>query len=298
MEKKKLIFIYNPKSGKGLIRNYIDDIVNLFSGYGFEVSVYPTRRQMDAYEQVPVLAPDYDLLVASGGDGTLDECVSGMMNSEKKIPIGYIPTGSTNDFAQSLKIPKNLMRAAEIAVTGKQFPCDVGLFNSGYFIYVAAFGLFSDVSYQTNQNMKNVLGHVAYLLEGAKRLYDIPSYPLKIKVNDDVLEGEFVYGMITNSISVGGMKNMIGKDIQLDDGLFEVTLIRMPQNPIQLNDILTTLLMPIDRKSRYIYTCKTSRIEITSEDYVPWTLDGEFGGNHKSVIIENLHQAVTLIVPQ
>jgi diacylglycerol kinase family enzyme len=146
--------------------------------------------------------------------------------------------------------------------------------------------------------MKNVLGHVAYLLEGAKRLYDIPSYPLKIKVNDDVLEGEFVYGMITNSISVGGMKNMIGKDIQLDDGLFEVTLIRMPQNPIQLNDILTTLLMPIDRKSRYIYTCKTSRIEITSEDYVPWTLDGEFGGNHKSVIIENLHQAVTLIVPQ
>jgi diacylglycerol kinase family enzyme len=143
-----------------------------------------------------------------------------------------------------------------------------------------------------------VLGHVAYLLEGAKRLYDIPSYQLKIRVNGEVIDGEFVYGMITNTISVGGVKNMVGKDILLDDGLFEVTLIHMPQNPIQLNDILTTLLMPFDRKSRYIYTCKTSEIEIISEDYVPWTLDGEFGGNHKNVKIENLHQAVTLIVPQ
>ena len=298
MEEKKLMFIYNPKSGKGLIRNYIYEIVDLFTKYGYEVSVYPTQRQEDAMQRVPEIAPLYDLLVASGGDGTLDECVTGMMRSEVKIPIGYIPAGSTNDFAQSIHIPKNMMRAAEIAMTGKQFPCDVGVFNRDYFIYVAAFGLFSDVSYQTNQNMKNVLGHVAYLLEGAKRLYDIPSYPLKVKVNGETIEDEFVYGMITNSISVGGMKNMVGKDVRLDDGLFEVTLIRMPQNPIQLNDILATLLMPFDKKSRFIYTYKTDHIEITSDDYVPWTLDGEFGGNHKNVVIENRHRAVTFIVPQ
>ena len=155
---KKLLFIYNPKSGKGLIRNYIYEIVDLFTRYGYKVSVYPTQRQEDAMQRVPEVAPLYDLLVVSGGDGTLDECVTGMMRSEVKIPIGYIPAGSTNDFAQSIHIPKNMMRAAEIAMTGRQFPCDVGVFNRDYFVYVAAFGLFSDVSYQTNQNMKKCAG--------------------------------------------------------------------------------------------------------------------------------------------
>ena len=296
MEEKKLMFIYNPKSGKGLIRNYIYEIVDLFTKYGYEVSVYPTQRQEDAMQRVPEIAPLYDLLVASGGDGTLDECVTGMMRSEVKIPIGYIPAGSTNDFAQSIHIPKNMMRAAEIAMTGKQFPCDVGVFNRDYFIYVAAFGLFSDVSYQTNQNMKNVLGHVAYLLEGAKRLYDIPSYPLKVKVNGETIEDEFVYGMITNSISVGGMKNMVGKDVRLDDGLFEVTLIKMPANILELNDILQYVSHLTDT-SDMVYRFKTSHLVLESDEPVNWTRDGEYGGVFKRVEIDNLHRAMKIIAP-
>ncbi|HAD19029.1 MAG: diacylglycerol kinase family lipid kinase [Lachnospiraceae bacterium] len=295
MSKKKLIFMYNPKSGKGLIRNYLYDIIDTFVKADYEVTVYPTQCVGDALRRVPETAPDYDLLVCSGGDGTLDECVTGMMNSKVNIPIGYIPAGSTNDYAQSLNIPKNMLKAAELAVTGRAYPCDVGAFNGDHFVYVAAFGLFSDVSYQTNQNLKNVLGHGAYLLEGAKRLYDIPSYHLQAEINGEQIEDDFVYGMVSNSVSVGGMKGMTGTDIRLDDGLFEVTLIRMPQNPLQLNDILATLLLPFDKRSQYIVSCKAAHLTIRSDDYVPWTLDGEFGGNHKYVAIHCQKQAVRIV---
>lgn len=296
MDDRKLIFIYNPKSGKGQIRNYLYQIIDIFVKNHYEVTVYPTQAREDAQNRIPDLTDRYDLLVCSGGDGTLDEVVTGMMNSEKRIPIGYIPAGSTNDFAASLKIPKNMPRAAEIAVTGVEYPCDVGRFNENHFIYVAAFGLFTDVSYQTNQTVKNILGHLAYLLEGAKRLYDIPSYHLKVKVNGKELEDDFVYGMVTNSISVGGMKNMTGDNIRLDDGLFEVTLIKMPTNPVMLNGILSSLLLPKLANTESIYSFKTSHIEFYSENYVPWTLDGEFGGNHKEVIIDNLSQEVNLMI--
>lgn len=295
---KKVMFIYNPKSGKGLIKNYLFDIVNICVDAGYEVTTYPTRRREDAMERVPEIEDEYDLMICSGGDGTLDECVTGMMNRKSSLPIGYIPAGSTNDFAQSLQIPKNILKAAQVAVSGCAFPCDVGRFNHDYFIYVAAFGLFSDVSYQTNQNLKNAIGHMAYLLEGAKRLYNIPSYQMRVELNGEVYVGEFVYGMVTNSISVGGMKGMTGKDIRLDDGLFEVTLIRMPQNPKQLNNILSTLLLPIDKPSQYIISCKTSHMEVISDEFVPWTLDGEFGGNHKMVVVDNLRQAVSFHVDQ
>ena len=154
---------------------------------------HPTQAKDDARLMIEKHARNYDLVVCSGGDGTLDEAVSGMMESPVKVPIGYIPAGSTNDFAASLKIPKNMLRSADIAVNGKLFPCDVGGFNEDYFSYVAAFGLFTDVSYQTSQNLKNVLGHGAYIIEGAKRLVDIPSYILEVEVNGEVIRDEFIY---------------------------------------------------------------------------------------------------------
>ena len=161
---------------------------------------------MEAY------AGNYDLVVCSGGDGTLDEVVTGMMQCKAKVPLGYIPAGSTNDFASSLGIPKDMEKAAEAAVTGKPFPCDVGLFNGDYFVYVAAFGLFTEVSYKTSQEWKNVLGHAAYILEGAKCLHDIPSFMMQVEYNNMRIQDEFIYGMITNSTSVGGFKGMTGKD--------------------------------------------------------------------------------------
>ena len=296
MDKKKLLFIFNPKSGKGQIRLQLMAIVDTFVKNGYEVTAYPTQERGDATRKIQEAADEFDLIVCSGGDGTLDEVVTGMMHCDAIVPVGYIPAGSTNDFAQSLKIPRNMLQAAETAVNGCPFPCDVGGFNGDYFVYIAAFGLFTDVSYQTNQKLKNIFGHVAYLLESARRLYDIPSYYLEVDVNGEHIRDEFVYGMITNSISVGGMKNMTGNNVKLDDGEFEVTLIRMPQNPIQLNEILTSLLMPKPIETPYIYTYKTDHIEIHCEDYVPWTLDGEFGGEHKDVVIDNHCRRITFMV--
>lgn len=296
MDEKKLLFIFNPRSGKGQIRNQLLSIIDIFVKHGYEVTVYPTQQPKDALYKIPEVVENYDLLVCSGGDGTLDEVVCGMMHCDTLVPVGYIPAGSTNDFAQSLKIPRNMLKAAETAVAGTPFPCDIGAFNDDYFVYIAAFGLFTDVSYQTDQRLKNIFGHVAYVLESAKRLYDIPSYYIKVDVNGDHIEDEFVYGMITNSISVGGMKNMTGSNVKLDDGEFEVTLIRMPQNPMQLNEILTSLLMPKPIETPYIYTYKTDHIELHCEDYLPWTLDGEFGGEHKDVVIDNHCRRITFMV--
>lgn len=296
MGKKKLLFIFNPKSGKGQIRSHLSEIVDIFVKAGYEVIVHPTQHREDALHMVMEQADEYDLIVCGGGDGTLDEVVTGMMHCDSLTPIGYIPAGSTNDFAQSLKIPANMEKAAEIAVSGTPFPCDVGEFNDNTFIYVAAFGLFTDVSYLTNQKLKNIFGHVAYVLEGAKRLYDIPSYYLEVEVDGEIIRDEFVYGMVSNSISVGGIKNLTGKTVELDDGKFEVTLIKMPQNPIQLNEILANLVMPRNSDTPYIYTFKTDHIEIHCEESVPWTLDGEFGGEHKDVMINNRCRRITFMV--
>lgn len=295
MEKKKLLFIFNPRSGKGQIKNRLMEILDIFVKSGYEVTVHPTQKKNDAMEVVMRESENYDLLVCCGGDGTLDEVVNGMMNVEEKIPVGYIPSGSTNDFAQSLRIPKNMLKAADIAVNGRDFLCDIGTFNNDYFVYIAAFGLFTDVSYQTSQNLKNVFGHGAYLLEGAKRLVDIPSYVMEVTVGDQVVIDEFVYGMITNSISVGGIKNITGSDVELNDGLFEVNLIKMPQNPIQLNEIVTNLVRPKAAETPYIYSFKTDHIKLRCESQkIPWTLDGEFGGNHKEVEISIKNKAIKL----
>ena len=183
----------------------------------------------DAIKKVRKNAEKYDLVVCSGGDGTLDEVVTGMEQSEVNVPIGYIPAGSTNDFANSLGIPKNMEEAARVAVNGTPFPCDVGGFNGDTFVYVAAFGLFTEVSYQTSQQMKNILGHAAYILEGAKHLMDITSYRMKVSHDGEIIEDEFIYGMVTNSLSVGGFKGISGPDVLLDDRPFEVTLIKNPK---------------------------------------------------------------------
>lgn len=279
--------------GKEQIRSKLADILNIFAAKDYEITIYPTQKKGDATDIVEQRDGKYDLVVCSGGDGTLDEVVTGMMRSGKHTSIGYLPAGSTNDFARSLGLPKNMLQAAQVAVEGEDFPCDIGRFNDDYFAYIAAFGLFTEVSYETDQAIKNVLGHMAYLLEGMKRLSAIRSYPMRVTYEDKVIEDDFIFGMVTNSTSVGGFKRITGKNVKLDDGVFEVTLIKKPRNPMELNDIMVSLLnRDIDTDSMYCFC--TAAVTFESAGKVAWTLDGEFGGNHELVKIENICQAVTI----
>ena len=295
-DKKKLLFVFNPHSGKAQIKNQLLDILDAMVKAEYEVTVYPTQESGDAIHKMAKEAEHYDLVVCSGGDGTLDEAVSGLMQCANRPLLGYIPAGSTNDFANSLGIPKDMVIAAQTAVSGRVFPCDIGSFNEDYFVYVAAFGLFTEVSYKTSQEWKNVLGHAAYILEGMRSLHEIPSYLMQVEYDNIRLQDEFIYGMISNSTSVGGFKGMTGKDVLLDDGLFEVTLIKKPRNPIELNEIIASLINLVD-DTNMIYSFKTSEVHITAKFEVPWTLDGEFGGNHLEISIKNLCRAVSIMVP-
>ena len=321
MADKKMLFIYNPKAGKAQIKGKLSDILELFADGGYEITVRPTRKRGDAVEFVQYRTPVYDIVVCSGGDGTLDEVVTGMMQSSFKTPIGYIPAGSTNDFGGSLNLPKNMLQAAETLVMGENFPCDIGSFNRDVFVYIAAFGLFTDVSYETGQDMKNLLGHMAYLLEGMKRLSAIRSYHMKVSYTAckklegcengekrdsageykkpekevQVIEDDFVFGMVTNSISVGGFKHITGNNVKLDDGVFEVTLIKLPRTPIELNNLMLSLVNR-DIDTDVMHCFRASRLTIESMEEVAWTLDGEYGGSHKEVVIENNYRALEIRV--
>lgn len=292
---KKLLFVYNPKAGKEKIRECLADVLELFAAEDYEMTVVPTRRRGEAREVVRDRSKDYDLVVCSGGDGTLDETVTGMLQSGFRTPIGYIPAGSTNDYGESLGLSKNMPEAAKTAIMGRNFACDMGGFNEDVFVYIAAFGLFTDVSYETDQAVKNVLGHLAYILEGMKRLSNVRSYPLKVTHDGETIEDEFIFGMITNSRSVGGFKNITGKNVEMDDGLFEVTLIKMPTNPVELSAILTSL-MNRDVDTDMMYCFRSAEITVESPEPLAWTLDGENGGAHEKAVIRNLHKTVEIRV--
>lgn len=299
---KKLLFVYNPRAGKEMLKPRLSDVLDIFVKAGYEVTVHPTQAYRDAHYQIKEYeVGKYDLIACSGGDGTIDEVATGMMKRREMgkdvVPVGYIPAGTTNDFAKSLHIPRKPLAAADNAVKGVPFPCDIGKFNDSVFVYIAAFGIFTDVSYETDQAVKNVLGHMAYILEGAKRIFNIPSYKIKVEHDGEVIEDEFIFGMVTNSRSVGGFSNMVGKNIVFDDGLFEVTLIKTPKNPIALQEIIAALLIEqVDTK--HMYTFKTKKITFDSVEEIPWTLDGEFGGEQDYVEIENVQKAMEIMVPE
>ena len=295
MQDKKLLFIFNPKSGKAQIKTHLLNIIDTFVKAGYQVEAYPTQGAKDAIEYTAARAKDFDLVVCSGGDGTLDEVVAGLLKSGVQVPLGYVPAGSTNDFAGSLKLPKTMTKAAQVAVGGADFACDIGTFNDKTFVYIAAFGLFTDVSYGTQQELKNLLGHMAYILEGAKSLSTIKSYPMKFSYDDQVIEGDFIYGMLTNSMSVGGFTGLMGPGVELNDGLFEVTLVRNPKNVVEFNELLTALLNK-DFSGNMLCHFKTDKLRVESGVEVDWTLDGEYGGGHWQLQIDNKKEAVIMKV--
>lgn len=293
---KKLLFIYNPKAGKSGIISALSDVIDIFTREGYEVTVHPTQSSGDGQSRAEHADESFDRIICSGGDGTLDEIVTGVMKSGRRIPIGYLPAGSTNDFARSVGIPRNIRKAAKVAVGDNVFTCDLGRFNDDYFVYVAAFGLFTDVTYETDQNLKKVFGYAAYLAEAIKRLQTIKPIPLTINYDDKTLQGDFLVGMISNSTSVGGMSVLPGPDVDLQDGLFEVLLIRQPDNILEFNSIPVAML---DRNihSDCVITIKCSYIHIESDEPIPWTLDGEFGGSVRKAEITNLRNAMDIVVP-
>lgn len=293
---KKVLFVFNPKSGKGQIRNKLLDIVDVFSRAGYELTIYATGQQGDAVRIIKQHGKNKNLIVCSGGDGTLNEVVSGIMSLDvsKRPILGYIPSGSTNDFAASLGISKNMRRASEDVVTGSDIALDVGCFGSNrYFVYVAAFGAFTEVSYTTTQESKNFLGHQAYMLEAVKRVTNLKSYHMRFEWDGKQLEEDFILGMITNTISIGGFKSLAGMDVALDDGEFEVLLVRTPRTPKDITSIVSFLLVK-DGENDCVYTFRAKKLKIISDESVDWSLDGEFGGSQTEVEIENLQKEIVL----
>lgn len=293
---KKMLFIFNPRSGREWLRTKLLDILDLFVKAGYEVTVHVTQSAGDAQKQVEKKGGGVELLVCSGGDGTLNEVVSGMMawSREKRPQLGYIPAGSTNDFAASLDLPKNMLRAAAIAVAGRPFAIDVGKFGDGrYFVYVAAFGAFTEVSYKTPQETKNVLGHQAYMLEAVKRIAGLKSYRMKFFWDDQELEEDFILGMVTNTISIGGFKGLVQPRVALNDGEFEVMLVRKPRTPKDIQSIVSCLINK-DAENDCVYMFRTSNLRMESEEIVDWTLDGEYGGGVKEICIENLREEIVV----
>lgn len=296
--KKQMLFIINPRSGREKIRQKLLDILDAYTAAGYQVQVHVTQSQGDAGRAVQGCGAKKDLIICSGGDGTLNEVISGMMELSKPVTLGYIPSGSTNDFASSLKLPKQLLPAALNAVHGTPFAIDIGRFcDDRYFVYVAAFGALTEVSYQTPQDKKNLLGHQAYILEGVKSLTSIKTYVMKITCPETVIEGEFIYGMVTNTISVGGFKGLVNQKVALNDGLFEVLLIRAPKTPLELSGIVAAILTHDEENNEFLCKFKTKELKIEAAEPVDWVLDGEYGGSRKEVSIVNLQKQIEMNCP-
>ena len=292
---KKMLFIMNPFAGMRKANRFLSDIISIFNRADYEVITYMTAAPGDCITAVARRAADVDLVVCAGGDGTFNETVSGILRSGVDVPVGYIPAGSTNDFATSLKLPTNILDAARLIVEGKPVSYDVGRFHDRYFTYVASFGAFTKASYATPQNAKNALGHTAYLLSGIQELSQIRKTRVKLELDDGtVIEDDFIFGSISNSTSMGGILTLDPKQVDMQDGKFELFLVRAPRDLLELSECVKAL-------SEQRYNCKVitfrsaSKITITASSNTNWTLDGELEPGAENIVVENLHHAIRLI---
>ena len=292
---KKMLFVMNPFAGQKKANKFLPEILSLFNRAGYETNVYMTGGQGDATQMVQQKAGEMDLIVCCGGDGTFNETVSGILQSGVDVPVGYIPAGSTNDFAASLKLPTNPLQAAQFILEGTPTAYDIGRFGNRYFSYVASFGAFTRASYSTPQSVKNALGHVAYLLEGINELSQIRKFPIRMELNGEVVENDFLFGAISNSTSVGGILTLNTDQVDLGDGLFEILLIRAPKNLTELSECLLALQTQNYDNCAMITFCSTNRVTVYADPEMPWTLDGEREDGHAMVVAENLHHAIRLI---
>lgn len=295
---KRLLFIYNPKAGRQRGRVMLAELLEVFAREGYETTVHPTMARGEAAAVAAAQSGGYDRLVCCGGDGTLNETVRGLMAlpADRRPVLGYIPTGTTNDYAKTLGLPRSTERLAQVACGGVPRAVDVGDSSGRLFTYVSAFGLFTDVSYSTPQTSKNLLGHFAYVLEGAGRLLNIPSYPMRVRWDSGrEISGHFIYGMVSNTLSVGGVMSLPRDQVKLDDGKFEVLLIRPPHAPKDWQSILASLnAQQAQREDGAVVSFTASQVSFCSDQPVAWTVDGEFGGQREETVVRNLPKALIL----
>ncbi len=291
---KKMLFVMNPFAGQKRANRFLPEILSLYNRAGYDVTAYMTGGQGDAAQTVLRQAPDMDLIVCCGGDGTLNETVSGVLRSGADVPIGYIPAGSTNDFASSMKLSSNIMQAAQDVLDGKPTRLDVGDFGGRYFSYVASFGAFTRSSYVTPQNIKNALGHTAYLLEGIQELSQIRKEHIRMELDGQVVEDDFLFGAISNSTSVGGILTLDPRQVDMGDGKFEILLVRAPRSLAEISECI--LAVQSQKYNCAMITFRsTSHVRVYASEDMPWTLDGEREDGHSCVDVHNLHHAIRLI---
>lgn len=292
---KKLLFIMNPFAGTRKANRCLADIITIFNRAEYEVITYMTAGPGDAINMVAQKASEVDLVACAGGDGTFNETITGLLRSGADVPVGYIPAGSTNDFASSLHLPSNILKAARLIVEGEPMAYDVGQFGERYFSYVASFGAFTRASYSTPQNIKNALGHTAYILEGIQELSQIRKAHVRFELDDgQVVEDDFIFGAISNSTSVGGILTLDPKQVDMRDGKFELLLVRAPRDLIELSECIRAL-----QTQKYncamITFLPASRVKVSANPEMNWTLDGEREKGHETVEAVNLHHAIRLI---
>ena len=294
IDMKKMLFIMNPFAGVKRANRHLADILLTFTQAGYEVITHMTLGRGDATVVAREKGKDVDLVVCCGGDGTLNETITGLLSAGADTPIGYIPAGSTNDFASSLKLPTNILKAAQTIVEGEPVSYDVGRFGNRYFSYVASFGAFTRSSYATPQNVKNALGHTAYVLSGITELSQIRNEHVKMEIDGQTVEGDFLFGAICNSTSVGGILTLDPKQVDMGDGLFEILLVRAPENLGEIHECIQAL-----QSQKYNCAMLTFRsaqkVRIFADPEMPWTLDGEKEDGHETVEVENLHHAIRLM---
>jgi len=291
---KKLLFILNPFSGQKRANRYLPEILQMFNQAGYEVTVHITSGHGDATLAVDRQGADKDLIVCCGGDGTLNETISGLLRRDLQIPVGYIPAGTTNDFASSLKLSHNILQATQDILLGEPVAYDVGRFGQRYFSYVASFGAFTKSSYIVPQNIKNALGHAAYVLGGISELSQIHNEHLRLEIDGQVVEDDFLFGAICNSTSIGGILTLDPKQVDMGDGVFEVLLVRAPRNLTELAECITAVQAQTYNCSMITFrSAKT--VKIFADPDMTWTLDGEKEDGHREVTVENLHHAIRLV---
>ncbi len=297
MSQKKLLLIVNPCSGRAKMHSELLKVVEIFSSADYTITVYPTKSKGDATDYIiNYVDSNYDLIVVCGGDGTLNEVITGVMKKNIKTPLGYIPSGTLNEWSSGLKISRNIGKAAKDITFGNKIPLDIGKFGDNFFSYTASFGAFTSASYSAPQKVKNVLGQAAYFFEGLKSLANINATHLKLTHDNGTIEGDFLFGAISNSLSVGGVVKYNKIAVELNDGLFEGLLIRKPSNVLKLQPLIDGILTQrFDREGMEFF--KTSKVVIESDENIPWTLDGEFAQTNGKLKIENIHDAITFIIP-
>lgn len=292
---KKMLFVMNPYSGQKKANRYLAEIIEMFNRADYYVMVHMTAGPGDATEVVKRVASQMDLIVCCGGDGTFNETVSGLLQCGAEVPVGYIPAGSTNDFAASLSLPTEIMEACRGIVEGQPVAYDAGEFNGRFFSYVASFGAFTRVSYATPQAVKNALGHTAYVLEGIQELSQIHPEHIRMDIDGEIVEDDFLFGAICNSTSVGGILTLDPDQVDMRDGKLEILLVRAPKSLLEITECIQAVQSQHYNDCEMITFRSAGRIEITANPEMPWTLDGEREDGHEHITVVNRHLAYRLM---